>query len=64
NINAYINCDAVLTSRYASLGTIPLGGMGLLFYIYLLGSLLYARIAPENSASILYLPWLLCMVAI
>jgi uncharacterized membrane protein/glutaredoxin len=58
NFNPYINCDAVLLSRFSELGTLPLAGLGLLFYIYLLGALLYARMEPEFSRRTLTLPYL------
>lgn len=64
NINSYLNCDMVLTSSYASLGTIPLAGLGLLFYIYVLGALLYVRLAPDSVAETLALPAVLALSSI
>lgn len=64
NISAYLNCDLVITSRYATWGTLPLAGIGLLFYVYVLGALLYARLAPENFVEILGLPTLLALGSI
>ncbi|MFO1462176.1 MAG: thioredoxin domain-containing protein [bacterium] len=64
NISSYLNCDLVLTSRYASLGTLPLAGLGLVYYLYVLGALLYARLAPEGLAENLALPALLALFSI
>lgn len=58
NINPYLNCDAVLLSRYSEIGTLPLSGLGLLFYLYLLGALVYARMEPQSSGRTLTLPYL------
>ncbi|MCE9625883.1 MAG: hypothetical protein K8R69_10610, partial [Deltaproteobacteria bacterium] len=63
NINSYLNCDLVLTSHYASLGTLPLAGLGLLFYLYVAGALLYARLAPESFAETLAFPGVLACLA-
>ena len=64
NLSTYLNCDLVLTSRYARIGTLPLAGLGLIFYVYVAGALLYARLAPENYQEILSLPTLLAMLSI
>lgn len=64
NISAYLNCDLVLTSAYASLGTLPLAGLGLVFYVYALGALLYARLAPDSLAEVLALPALLALFSV
>ena len=63
NINSYFNCDLVLSSRYATIGTIPLAGVGLFFYLYLLGALLHGLVAVEKTPKILALPTLLVLVA-
>lgn len=64
NISPYLNCDSVLTSKYAKIGTLPLAGLGLLFYIYVTGALLYSRMAPESFSEILALPTLLTIGSI
>ena len=61
NINPYVNCDSVLMSPYAQIGTIPLAGLGLIFYIYLTGALIYARIEPRKAGQTLTLPYLLIL---
>jgi len=64
NINAYLNCDVVLTSRYSTLGTLPLAGLGLVFYLYVLGALLYARLAKDALVEILALPTILALFSV
>jgi protein-disulfide isomerase/uncharacterized membrane protein len=64
NISSYLNCDVVLSSRYAAVGTLPLAGIGLIFYVYLLVVLCYARWAPEARAEILGLPFFLTLAAL
>jgi protein-disulfide isomerase/uncharacterized membrane protein len=64
NINPYINCDAVLLSRFSEIGTLPLAGLGLLFYLYLLGALAYSRIDPQSSSRILTLPYLFVIFSV
>lgn len=61
NINSYLNCDLVLSSRYASLGSIPLAGLGFLFYLYVTGALLYALWTDRAPEAYLGLPYLLSM---
>jgi len=63
NISAYFNCDLVLMSRLSTIGTLPLAGIGLLFYIYLLGAIFYSRMASEALKQILTLPFLLVCLA-
>ncbi len=63
NLSSYFNCDIVLSSRYSSVGTLPLAGLGLLFYIYLSGALIAARMAADAAQNILILPLLLVAVA-
>lgn len=64
NINTYINCDNVLMSHFASLGTLPLAGLGLVFYLYLVGALIWARTEPTASARTLTLPYLLIIFSV
>ncbi len=58
SINEHFDCDTILISRFAELGPFPLGGLGLVFYLYLLGALLAARLSGENIKSTLALPFL------
>jgi protein-disulfide isomerase/uncharacterized membrane protein len=58
NINPYLNCDIILLSNYSEIGTLPLAGLGLLFYIYLLGALIYVRIDGDSASRVLTLPYL------
>ncbi len=64
NISSYINCDSVLSSSYAELGPIPLAGLGLVFYVYLLGALLYVAIDHESRQKVLGIPFLLIHFAV
>lgn len=64
DVSAYVNCNAVLMSRYADIGTLPLAGLGLLFYLYLLGALVWAKIEPENSGKTLALPFILVIFSV
>jgi protein-disulfide isomerase/uncharacterized membrane protein len=64
NINPYINCDAVLLSRFSEIGTLPLAGLGLLFYLYLMGALIYSRVEPQKSNNTLTFPYLFIIFAV
>lgn len=64
NINSYLNCDIVLSSRYSKIAGIPLAGLGLLFYVYLGVLLVAARLSPEDSGAKLFLPFLLCVASV
>ncbi len=64
DISAYINCNAVLMSRFAEAGTLPLAGLGLLFYLYLAGALIWAKIEPQDSGRTLALPFLLVVASL
>lgn len=64
NINPYLNCDIVLSSRYSKVATLPLAGLGLVFYLYLLGSLIGGRMAPDSAPSIYGLPFLMLLFAV
>ena len=64
NISTYVNCDNVLISHYSSIGTLPLAGLGLVFYLYLLGALIWARTEPEGAAKPLTLPYLLIIFSV
>lgn len=55
-INEHIDCDVVITSRFSKIGPFSLGGLGFIYYLYLLLPLLYARISPESLRSTLILP--------
>ena len=64
DVSAYINCNAVLMSRFAEVGTLPLAGMGLLFYIYLAGALIWAKVEPEKSGGTLAVPYLMVVFSL
>jgi len=64
NVSSYVNCDAVLMSSYSHLGTLPLAGVGLLFYIYLLGAFIYAGVEKESAARVLALPFLFISISV
>ncbi len=58
SINEHFDCDTILISRFAELGPFPLGGLGFIFFLYLIFPLLTARITGENIKSTLALPFL------
>lgn len=64
NVSSYFNCDVVLNSKYATLATLPLAGLALAYYFYLLVSLLIFWVAPENPRRILGLPYLTTLMSI
>jgi len=64
DISSFVNCGSVLMSQYGEIGTLPVAGLGLLFYIYILGALLYARIEPDSAPRILALPLILSIFSV
>lgn len=63
DISPYFNCTSVLMSRFAEIGPIPLSGLGLIFYLYLLGALIWSRVEPEKAGATLGIPYLLIIVS-
>ncbi len=64
NLSSLLNCDLVLTSNLSEIGTLPLAGLGLIFYVYLFVSLLYARKkVGESLETLLAFPLLLTIGA-
>lgn len=64
NFGEHVNCDTVLMSRFAEAGPIPLAGLGLLFYLYLLGALIWARIEPNRAGPTLLIPYSLVAISV
>jgi protein-disulfide isomerase/uncharacterized membrane protein len=52
------DCDSVMMSDYGKLGPFPLGGLGLVYFLYLLFPVVYARIDPDSAKSTLAIPFL------
>src|SRR5215467_3697031 len=61
NFNEKFDCDSLLMSRFSQLGPFSLGGLGLVYFVYLLFPSLYARLAPDAIKSTLALPFLSIM---
>lgn len=51
NVNAVINCDTVNQSAYSHIGKIPVAGLGLLYYISILGIALINLSRKQNTPS-------------
>ncbi|MBL7685498.1 MAG: hypothetical protein JNK65_05635, partial [Deltaproteobacteria bacterium] len=64
SFNEKFDCDSVGMSEYAKIGPFPVAGLGLLYFVYLLGALLYARFIPDASRKCLTLPFLLTLPGI
>jgi protein-disulfide isomerase/uncharacterized membrane protein len=64
NFNEKFDCDSLLMSRFAQLGPFSLGGLGLVYFLYLLFPFLYARLAPDAVKSTLALPFLSTLPAV
>jgi protein-disulfide isomerase/uncharacterized membrane protein len=64
SISEKIDCDSVMMSRFATLGPFPVGGLGLIYFFYLLLTLLYARIASDVIKPVLALPFISSLPAL
>ncbi len=64
SFNERFDCDTVLLSRFSKLGPFPLGGLGFVYYLYLLFAVLYARIAPDAAKPTLALPLIMTIPSV
>lgn len=55
------DCDIVNMSSYAKLGAFPVAGLGLVYFLYLSLTSIYARLVPESTKATLALPFLLML---
>lgn len=62
NFSEKLNCDFVLNSRFAKWGFIPLGGIGVVFYLYIFTQLLRTKIS-HTKVSFLAIPYLSILLA-
>lgn len=57
SINETFNCDAVEASSYAAIAGIPIAGLGLIYYIFILGMTAYARFGRGHTYPALTFTW-------
>ncbi len=48
NVSEFVDCDTALASRYAKVAGIPTAQIGLLYYLFFIGALLFAWIAERR----------------
>lgn len=53
-----IDCDSVMMSRFSQWGPLPLGGLGWVYFLYLLLPAVYARWVSDQTKASLALPFL------
>lgn len=63
NFSEKLNCDFVLNSRFAKISFIPLGGIGVVFYLYLMIQLIRTKTAKTPSIDYLNIPYLGVLLA-
>jgi len=64
NFSERFDCDSVMMSDYGKLGPFPLGGLSLVYFLYLLFPALYARLSPDAVRSTLALPFLITLPSV
>ncbi len=55
------DCDIVNMSSFSKFGPFPVAGLGLVYFLYLTLTSLYARIVPESAKATLALPFLVLL---
>lgn len=57
------DCDIVNMSSFAKFGPFPVAGLGMIYFLYLLLTSIYARIVPESAKASLALPFLVSILS-
>ncbi len=61
SFNDRFDCDSVMMSRYSKFLGLPVAGLGVIYFFYLLFPLLYARLALDTAQSTLAFPFLVTL---